>query len=145
MAYRFRLSRVPKKFLARVLLSSADWKSLGTVALLAESYAASQRPSLLARSISWSPAGFIFPVLIRASALSLLIFDQTLLSERRVNFWSQNCSLWVCFCPSIHPKQSATSMASSYETDLRLLPFFASCNHSPSDELWFSVSQLAQP
>src|SRR6185312_16942070 len=79
-AYRFWLSRVAKNRLAFGLLSKASCKSSGTVDVLADEYAASQRPSCLARLISRSPAGRILPAAINASAFAWLIFDQMLLA-----------------------------------------------------------------
>jgi hypothetical protein len=75
--------------------------------------AASHRPSFFARSTSASPAGFIVPASMSATALSRLIFDQMLFGPRGVNRWSHAASSSLPFCPSTHPHVSATSSASA--------------------------------
>ena len=67
------------------------------------SYAASQRPSALARSISRRPAGFIWPDSMSAAALAQLILDHLLRGARGVNRWSQNRSSRDFLWPSIQP------------------------------------------
>ena len=59
-------------------------KSSGIVEVLADVYAPSHLPSSFARSIAAKPAGRIFFAEMRASAFSLLIFDQMLGAVRGV-------------------------------------------------------------
>jgi len=73
-----------------------------------------------------------------------LIFDQMLLLERETNFCRQACSLSGLFCPSIHPKHSATSIACWYDTERNRESFFASRSHRPELLRWFFSSQAAQ-
>src|SRR5258705_144692 len=76
---------------------------VGTGAVRAPAWAASQRPSVLARSPSASPASCIRPCAIRAATLSRLILDHLLFGLRGVNRCSQYWSSNLPFCPSIQP------------------------------------------
>src|SRR5262245_35170033 len=115
--------------------------SAGIVAPLGESYAPSQLPSRLPRSISRSPAAFICPSSMSRIAFSRLIFDQMLFSDLGVKRCSQYLSSSPFFWPSIHPKQRAASTACRYETDFTFAPFLAIRSHTPDDLAWFLSSQ----
>ena len=93
------------------LASSACCRSAGMVAVLAEAYAASQRPSWRARSTSARPRARILPEAMNACAFALLISDQMLLAVRGVKRCSQWCSLSARFWTSIQPWHSALSSA----------------------------------
>src|SRR5690242_10906286 len=70
--------------------------------------------------------------------------DQILRADRGRNLCSQACSLSPSFCPSIHPKQSATSSASAWVTDRVPEPFFPSRSHTPCELPWFAANQASQ-
>src|SRR5215204_3345840 len=82
IAYLFLLSSLAKNSRARSFFSSSRRRSSGTVALLCASYAASHRPSALARSTSRKPAGFISPCSMSCLTFSRLTFDHLLLALR---------------------------------------------------------------
>ena len=81
------------------------------------SYAACQRPSALARSISARPAGRIRPAAISASTFWRLTFDQVLCGRRGVKRCTNQSSSMRFARPSIQPKHSATSTAPAQSSD----------------------------
>jgi len=120
---RFVFPNVSKKFFAFLFRFSAASKSLGTSIVRDPAYAFSHRPSALAASTSDCPAGLIRPAATSAATLSTFRFDQMLVLRRGVNRWRKWLSSWDFLCPSIHPKQSAVSTASSYVTEATAQPF----------------------
>ncbi len=110
--------------------ASASTRSGGTVAVRWDAYAASQRPSARAASISARPAGRIRPAAINASARSTLIRDHGLpfrRGENRCRKWVSSRDLrWL----SIQPWQMATSSASAAVTDACPEPFLAIFSHT---------------
>src|SRR6478752_7682656 len=97
MEKRFVLLRPIKNASAFLFLLSAFRKSSGIVILLGESYAFSQRPSALAFSTAFNPAGLILPSWINLSTWPVFIFDQILFAPRGQNFCSQACSSCAFF------------------------------------------------
>jgi hypothetical protein len=92
-----------KELLCGGMFVQLHLKSSGTCARLAGSYAASQRPSALARSTSAKPAGCILPLSMSWSTFSRLTFDHRLLRARGVNFCSHEWSSYFLLWPSIQP------------------------------------------
>src|SRR5688572_12297818 len=88
-----------------------------------------------------SPDGLIRSLASSFATRSRFSFDQMLRGVRGVNFCSQLALSRLLPCPSIQPKQIASSTASAYVTDGTADPFFDSCNQSPADEAWCSSSQ----
>src|SRR5690348_9306940 len=89
----------------------------GIVALAEESYAAAQRPSVLAASTSFRPAGVIWPSRMSRFTCPTFIFDQRPLALRGAHFCTHDSVSDGSFCPSIQPKHGAWSSASAYVTD----------------------------
>lgn len=81
---------------------------------------------------------------MRRAALARFVIDQRLFGPRGVNLWSQKRPSSFPFCPSIHPKVSATSSASAYETEAAPPSCFAILSHTPRELAWFRSSHRSQ-
>jgi hypothetical protein len=83
--------------------------------------------------ISARPAPFMRPSTISRRARSRLTADHLLRGRRGVKRCRKKYSLWRLSCPSIHPKQTASSIASACVTVAFGEPFLAIFSHTPAD------------
>ena len=105
---------IPVKFFsASGLPAKACFRSSGTFNCSSISSSRSQEPVSFAISIASNPAGVICPLAINFSTRFLLLADQLLFSFLGVYLCMYFSSSTLLTFESIHPKQSASSTASS--------------------------------
>ena len=93
-----------------------------------------QEPDFLASATAARPAGVMAPAFISLASRALLVADQALFGLRGVNICMWKRSSIDFMRLSIHPKQSASSTASSYDNVGRPVCFFANTSQTPCDE-----------
>ena len=100
-----------------------------------------QDPLAWAIAIASRPASVMRPAASSRATRSLLLRAQVPLGRRGANHSFVLSSSTRFTTPSIQPKQSASSTASSYATVGLVVCFFRVTSHTPDEVRWFAASQ----